>query len=90
MYNIKPYSFHQASLLGVVILPSKRKNKKIDIFKNQKYLCSIGDTRYSDYPSYIDLKGNEYASKRRTLYHQRHKKENVVGSPGYYALKILW
>jgi len=65
MYNIKPYSFKQAKKLGVEIKPSDDKNKKIDIIKNNKKLLNIGDKNYSDYPTYIIQKGNEYADKRR-------------------------
>lgn len=89
-YNIKPYSYHQAKQLSVDIIPSTRKNKKIDIYKSGKYLYSIGDIRYNDYPTYIQMKGQEYADKRRLLYHRRHENDNVSGTAGYYALRILW
>lgn len=89
LYNIKSYSFHQAAILGVVISPSKRKNKKIDVFKNNKYICSIGDSRFFDYPTYLQM-DKELALDKRRLYWLRHKKDNVVGTAGYYALNILW
>ena len=89
MYNIKKYSFDEAKKLGVEIKPSKIKNKKIDVFKGDVFICSIGDSRYNDYPTYLEI-NKELAEKRRMLYHQRHKKENKEGTKGYYALKILW
>ena len=45
MYIIKKYSFDEAKKLGVEIKPSKIKNKKIDVFKGDVFICSIGDSR---------------------------------------------
>ena len=90
-YRIKEYSKKQAKKLGVTIKPSKSKGKKIDVFKNDKKLASIGALGYKDYPTYIKEKGKKYANERRRLYKIRHKKDrNIKGSAGYYADKILW
>ena len=89
-YKILPYSYHQAERLGVSIVPSKRKGKKIDVYENGKYICSIGALGMYDFPTYMEYKGKEYANERRLLYHMRHKKDNVVGTAGWYALRILW
>ena len=91
MYKITNYSKEQAKKLNVDIKPSTRKNKKIDVFKNDKKISSIGDIRYDDYPTYIEKKGKQFAEKQRKLYKIRHKNDrNVKGSNGYYADKILW
>ena len=91
MYKILDYSFNKAKELGVDIKPSTKKNKKIDVYKNGKYICSIGDSRYYDYPTYMVTKGNIFANERRLLYRIRHDKEkNKIGTAGYYALNILW
>ena len=89
MYIIKKYSYDQAKKLKVVIRPSNFKNKKIDVFKGDVFICSIGDSRYNDYPTYLEI-NKELADKRRMLYHLRHKKENIEGTKGYYSLHILW
>ena len=89
MYNIKKYSFDQAKKLGVNIKPSKHKNKKIDVYKDDVYLFSIGDIRYNDFPTYLEI-DKELAEKHRMNYHKRHQKENIEGTKGYYALHILW
>ena len=90
-YQITDYSYNQAKKLGVQIKPSTKKGKKIDVFKNQKLIASIGALGYSDYPTYIREKGLEYANFRRALYKQRHKNDlNKICSNGYYADKILW
>jgi hypothetical protein len=88
MYNITKYSKDQAEKLGVVIKPSKKVNKKIDVFKNNELIVSIGDKRYKDYPTYIIENGLDYANERRKLYKNRHKKD--AGVAGFYAKKILW
>lgn len=92
MYQITPYSKKQAKKLNVIILPSKKKNKKIDVYsKTGKYITSIGDSRYLDFPTYKIYYGKETANKRRKAYKQRHEKDrHTKGSAGYYADKILW
>ena len=91
-YNIKQYSYTQAKKLGVSIYPSKKPDKKIDVYKDGIYVCSIGEKEAMDYSSYIlnTTYGKKYAEERRRLYHIRHKKDNKVGTKGWYALNIFW
>lgn len=91
-YKIKPYSFKQAEKLGVKIKPSTNPKKKIDVFDyNNQYILSIGAKGYSDYPTYTEEKGKEYADERRRLYKIRHNKDrSKLGSAGYYSDNILW
>lgn len=91
MYNITDYSYKQAEKLGVKIKPSTNKKKKIDVFKGDEKIASIGSITNKDYPSYIREKGKEYADERRRLYRLRHKKDlNNKDGNGYWANKILW
>ena len=70
-------------------MPSERKHKKLDVFdENFSYITSVGDTRFSDFPTYMETKGLEYAKKRRDLYHIRHKKDNKPA--GKLARILLW
>jgi len=90
MYNILPYSYQQARILGVKIEPSDRPTKKIKVITKDKIIY-IGDTNYSDYPHYIESNGLQYANERRRLYRIRHKNDrNVVGTAGYYSDRLLW
>jgi hypothetical protein len=90
MYKISKYSKQQAKLLGVEIYPSEYKNKKIDIYKNEEFLFSIGDNRYLDYTSYLEY-GKDIADKHRKNYYIRHAKDiKKVGSKGWWAAKLLW
>lgn len=90
MYKISDYSFKQAQKLGVNIKPSTNKNKKIDVFKNNQKIASIGALGYKDYPTY--LKENpKIAESKRKAYKARHEKDrNIKDSNGFYADKILW
>lgn len=89
MYQIKQYSYDRAKELGVHIQPSKKGKYKIDVFNaDGDFITSIGHNQYSDYPTYIESHGLEYANTRRALYHIRHKKD--YKERGFYSLNILW
>ena len=90
-YKITSYTKNKADKLGVVVKPSKVKNKKIDVFKSGKKIASIGAIGYKDYPTYLKTKGKEDADERRRLYKIRHNNDRLVkNSNGYYADKLLW
>ena len=90
MYKITDYSKNQAKKLNVEIKPSTNKNKKIDVFKNNKKIASIGANSYLDFPNYL-LIDKQLANERRKNYKKRHEKDRKkIGTPGYYADKILW
>lgn len=73
-----------AKKIGVTVKPSEVKNKKLDVFKDDKKVASIGDIRYSDFLQHND-------EQRKKNYKSRHNKDRKVkGSAGYYADKILW
>lgn len=91
-YKITEYTKQRAKQNNLLIKPSERKNKKIDVFDNAgKYLASVGDSRFLDYPTYIKTKGQEYADKRKDLYYKRHG--NKIGekySGDWLAKTLLW
>lgn len=89
-YKIQPYSYQQAKKLNVKIKPSSNPKKKIDVFKNNEKVATIGDIKYNDYTTYL-LKDKELAEERRKLYKKRHQKlSKIVGSNSFFANKILW
>ena len=89
-YRILPYSQEKAKKLGVTIKPSKNPKKKIDVFKGQEKIASIGAIGFTDY-AHLLLKDRSEAEKRRRAYKARHQKDrSVEGSPGFWASKILW
>lgn len=88
MYKILPQHYYNAKVLGVEIKPSTLKNKKIDVYKDNKKIAAIGDINYKDYEMYILEKGQKYADERRKLYRIRHKNDKNLN--GYYARLILW
>ena len=90
-YKITNYTLKKAKILGVKVLPSKNKTKKIDVFKNGEKIASIGAYGMNDYPTYINKKGLKFAKTRRRLYRIRHKKDrHIKGTNGWYADKLLW
>tara|TARA_B100001059_G_scaffold219719_1_gene241027 strand:+ start:1100 stop:1375 length:276 start_codon:yes stop_codon:yes gene_type:complete len=91
MYEITDYSKQQAKKLGVQIKPSTRKDKKIDVFKNDTKVASIGAKGYKDFPTYKKEKGLAFAEERRRLYKIRHdENRRKKGTAGFFADKILW
>jgi hypothetical protein len=91
MYQITNYTKQKAKELNVKIKPSSNPKKKIDVYKDNKKIASIGAKGYDDYPTYIIKKGKPYADEKRRLYKIRHSKDrNVINSNGYFADKLLW
>ena len=90
-YKITKYTYDKAKELGLTVKVSKFPLKKIDVYKNNIYLSSIGDSRYNDYPNYIIIFNLAYANKRRNLYINRHKQNaDVMYSKQWLALQLLW
>ena len=92
LYTILPYTVKAAKKLGVKLIPSKRKGKKLDVLDwNNQYILSVGAAGYNDYPTYWKTRGKKYADERRRLYKLRHKSnKDKEGSAGYYADRLLW
>lgn len=89
-YHILPYTYQQARRLGVKVKPSTVKGKKIDVFKDDKKIASVGAMGFKDYPQYKE-ENPSVAEKRRTNYKARHQMDrSKIGSPGWYADKLLW
>jgi hypothetical protein len=94
-FVITDYHRRKARSLGISINYSKSPGKKLDVFKDDKKVASIGASDYWDFISYLKAEQEGkfrkgYAEERRRLYKIRHKKNNKPGTPGYYALNILW
>ncbi len=82
-YQITQYTKNKAKKLGVTVKPSTNKKKKLDVFKKDKKVASVGASGYGDFPTFSKTKGKEFADKRRKAYKQRHEKNRkVVGSAG--------
>lgn len=92
MYHITPYTKAKAKQLNVIVKPSSKRGKKIDVFdKRGNYLVSIGAQGYFDYPTYKIYFGKSFADERKRLYKIRHKKDRTIkNSAGYFADRLLW
>jgi hypothetical protein len=88
-YTITNYTRKKAKKLGVTIKHSTNPNKKIDVFKKGKKICSVGGAGYQNFPTYMKKKGISFAKTRRKYYKIRHRKDRKKGC-GFYADKLLW
>jgi len=77
MYDISKKTYTIAKRYGLVVVPSTRKNKKLDVYKDDHFLASIGDDRYNDFHTYLKNNGKAFAEERRRLYYLRHKRETI-------------
>ena len=91
MYHITNYTMRRAKRLGVTVKPSTNKTKKIDVYKNDKKIASVGANGMNDYPTYIQNKGIKFAKTRRRLYRIRHERDrHKKWTNGWFADKLLW
>ena len=73
-----------ARKIGVTVKPSTRKGKKIDVFRGEKKLASIGDASMADFTKHRD-------EQRRKNFKSRFQKQRVkVGTPAYFSDRLLW
>jgi hypothetical protein len=91
VYKITNYTYKKAKKLGLTVKPSTNKTKKIDVYKNDKKLASVGAHGMNDYPTYIQKNGMKFAKTRRRLYRIRHERDrHIKYSNGWFADKLLW
>jgi hypothetical protein len=91
VYKITNYTYKKAKKLKLTVKPSTNKTKKIDVYKNDKKIASVGAHGMNDYPTYIQKNGIKFAKTRRRLYRIRHEKDrHIKYSNGWFADKLLW
>jgi hypothetical protein len=91
VYHITNYTYKKAKKLGYTVKPSTNKTKKIDVYKKNKKIASVGANGMNDYPTYIQKNGLKYAKTRRRLYRIRHEKDRHKRlNNGWLADKLLW
>jgi hypothetical protein len=77
-----------------IVAPSKKKHKKYDVYKNDKYILSFGDLRYEHYHDKIGYYKNlNHGDKqRRSNYRKRHKNDHIndPDRAGYWSYWYLW
>ena len=101
MYNITEHTKKRLQDLNkkldtnkIKIKISTNKNKKIDVFIDNVKISTIGSIGYSDFGSYMDTHGKDYAETRKRLYYQRHKNEDDIKdgkiTNSWWARYLLW
>ena len=90
-YKITNYTYRKAKKLGLTVKRSTNKTKKIDVYKKDKKIASVGANGMNDFPTYIEKRGLKYAKTRRRLYRIRHNKDrHEKWTNGWLADKLLW
>lgn len=89
VYTITPHTRSQAKRLGVEVYPSKRPGKKLDVFRGEHLVGSVGAKGYGDFGTYLVSEGRPYAEEKRKLYHARHS-DGPKDSPAWLAKRLLW
>lgn len=90
-YVVSSKTKAKAKELGVTVKTSKNPKKKLDVFKDDKKVASVGASSYDDFHTYTKKKGKDFAKKRQSAYRSRHAKNiKKKGSAGFYANALLW
>lgn len=90
-YHITNYTRKRAKQIGVTVKPSTDLNKKIDVFRKNRKIASVGANGMNDFPTYIKTRGISFAKTRRRLYKMRHERDrHVKWTNGWLADKLLW
>lgn len=91
VYSITNYTRSRAKKIGVQVKPSTNKTKKIDVYRHDKKIASVGAAGMNDYPTYMKKRGNVFAKTRRRLYKIRHNKDRKERwTNGWLADQLLW
>ena len=77
MYLITQHTKDRAKQFGLHVYPSTHRGKKIDVYKDNEFIHSIGAIGYKDYGTYLLEEGKEKADERRRLYHLRHTGDGI-------------
>lgn len=76
------------------IMKSIRKNKKYDVYLDDKYITSYGDKRYQHFKDKFGLYShlNHNDEKRRESYRKRHQNDYIddPNYAGYWSYNYLW
>ena len=85
----------KARKIGVTIEPSRRKQKKFDVYRKGEFQASIGAAGMMDYEKYLTRDGPEVANAKRRAYKARHVHRTTKFRDGkltaaYLADRILW
>lgn len=73
-----------AARIGYSVKPSTKKDKKLDVLKNNKIVASIGAKGYDDFTKHKD-------QQRRKAFKNRFERyRHIKGSAAWFSDTILW
>lgn len=87
-YEISDKQYKIAKELGIHICISENPRKKIDVYKNDEYICSVGAINFRALKELIELYGRDEAYRKRSLYLSRHK--SACDMKTIYEIRLLW
>lgn len=95
-YHITKYTHRRAKQIGVKVKQSTNPTKKIDVYRKDKKVASIGARGMNDFPTYLlkysgQKDGRKKALTRRKLYRIRHERDrHKKWSRGWLSDQLLW
>jgi len=88
-YVVFPEQHELAKFFGVTLKSSSQKRKKIDVFKNDELLCSIGAINFEDmYQMRARGEDKEIINEKKEKYRRRHQYKN--SEEAYFSIRLLW
>jgi hypothetical protein len=87
------YKFEKIKSGFLFKAPSRRKNKKYDVFTiGGDYIASFGDRRYFQFKDRIGFyKDQDHGDiRRKAFYYDRHGKDAKPLSAKYFSHRFLW
>ena len=54
-YKVTEHSRKRATKLGLTVERSRNRKKKLDVFRDGKKIATIGDARYLDFPTRLEM-----------------------------------
>lgn len=96
MYRITERTRQIANELGLTVKPSKRKTTKMDVYRNDFLVASVGKVDELDYATALEMEAEGKlrqgtAQKWREFYIVKNMCQEVLyGTPSYYEFNLLW
>lgn len=98
-YEIADEQYRIAQFYLIEIQPSHHKRKKIDVYKNGEFLCSVGAVNFEDYHQMMKRMKDENEGilkeedkyiliEKREKYRRRHQYKNT--DEALYSMRLLW
>ena len=90
-YHITKYTYRRAKQIGVKVKQSTSFAKKIDVYRHDNKIASVGARGMNDFPTYLLKNGRKMALSRRNAFKSRFEKQrHKRWSRAWLADQLLW